>query len=127
MPGPKGCLSPERANVEVWEAIAVFNIGATGLHTRVRGGGMSVARTAAGKYTITFTEWGPVLVDLEVTVHRTADAAPLLPRPTKNSFTATAATAPALYETWNVAGTPAQTELTSGDVVTIRATFLKTA
>jgi hypothetical protein len=125
MPGPRGNQIPVRANAETFDVVGVFDIGAAGAHTKVYGAGMSVARTAAGKYTITFTEWGPVLLDLDVRHWPQADAAPLVPRPSDGGFTKSATTATATYETWDL-DTPAQTELPNGDRVTIRATFLKT-
>lgn len=125
MAGPKGSLIPQRSNVETFDVIAVFDIGASGAHTKAYGSGMSVARTAAGKYTITFTEWGPVLIDLDVRHWAQVDAAPLAVRPSEGEFSASATSATAKYESWDL-DTPAQTELPSGDRVTIRATFLKT-
>lgn len=125
MAGPRGSLSPVRANADTHEVIAVFDIGASGAHTKAHGAGMSVARSAAGKYTITFTEWGPVLIDLKVTHWAQADAAQLAVRPTEGSFSTSAASATAAYESWDL-DTPAQTDFPSGDRVTIRATFLKT-
>lgn len=124
--GMKGALSPVRSNKEVEEVIAVFNIGASGAHTKVYGSGMSVARTAAGKYTVTFTEWRPVLIDFTVQHWAQADAGPLLCRPTDGSFTSSATTASVKYEAWDL-DTSAQTELPDGDRVTITAKFLKTA
>jgi hypothetical protein len=125
MPGPRGNQVPVRANAETFDVVAKFSIGASGAHTKTYGAGMSVARTAAGKYTITFTEWGPVLLDMDIRHHATADAAGLVARPTKASFTKSATTATALYETWDLA-TPTRTEIPNGDEVTIRVTFLKT-
>jgi hypothetical protein len=124
--GFKGSLKPQRSNQEVIDTIAVFDIGADGAHTRVHGGGMSVARTAAGKYTITFTEWGPVLVDMTITVWRQTDAESLVARPTDGSFSATATSASAKFEIWEIDESAAQVDPASGDRVTIRAVFLKT-
>lgn len=110
-----------------------WDIGASGAHTKVTGipgtGFTGVARTAAGKYTITFTRSVPVggLVDLQITHWPAVDAANLNPRPSKAGYTAetASAAATALYETWDN-DTTAQTELASGDQVTITAVFLKT-
>lgn len=112
--------------------VSKWDIGANGAHTKVSGipgtGFSGVARTAAGKYTITFQPGVPVggLVDLIVTHWPAVDAANLNPRPSKAGFTAetAAASATMLYETWDN-DTTAQTELSSGDQVTITAVFLK--
>lgn len=128
--GMKGSLSPIRGNKEIEEVLAVFDIGASGAHTKVYGSGMSVARTAAGKYTITFTEWRPVLVDVRVQHWAQADASPLDCRPTDGSFTYSATSASVDYEAWSQGTTvanPAQTEIPDGDRVTISVRFLKTA
>lgn len=122
--GFRGSLSPKRVNVETIETLCVFDIGAAGAHTKVYGSGISVARTAAGKYDVTFTEWGPVLVDFQVTVWRQTDAETLTARPTDGSFSNSAGTCK--YEIWEIDETAAQVDPASGDRVTIRATFLKT-
>lgn len=120
----KGSLKPVRSNVEVHEVYAVFDIGASGAHTKVYGDGMSVARTAAGKFTITFTEVGPVLLDLDVRVWRQADAESLVARPTDGGFSFTNKTA--TFETWEIDETQAQVDPANGDRTTIKAVFLKT-
>ena len=115
-----------RANAEIITQVCVFDIGASGAHTKVAGNGMSVARDAAGKYTITFTEWGPVLAEVRVQHFAQADAGPLLARPTDGSFTTSATSATVAYETWDL-DTSAQTELPDGDRVCITAVFFKTS
>lgn len=123
-----------RAFDEVLEAVSSWDIGATGAHTKTASvpGTLfsSVTRTAAGKYTVNFTNGvpkGPFL-GLEVEIHRAVDAAPLLPRQSVSTYTSETAATPATvkYETWNVANAPVQTELASGDTVKIRARWLKT-
>lgn len=122
----RGSLDPMRANGEYVTHVATFDIGASGAHTKEYGSGMSVARNAAGKYTITFSEWGPVLMDLKVTHYAQADASGLHCRPTDGTFATTATSATVDYEAWDLA-TPTQTEIPSGDRVCITAVFKKTA
>jgi len=124
---------PERCEDEYLDMVSKWDIGASGAHTKVSGvpgtGFASVAETAAGKYTITFTRGVPLggLVDLVLTHWPAVDAANLNLRPSKSGYTAETATAAATmkYEAWDN-DTTAQTELASGDQVTITARFLKT-
>jgi hypothetical protein len=124
--GAPSALSPKRAYDEVWEVIGTFTIGTDGAHTKQFGGRgiASVARDAAGQFTVTFTDVGSQLVDLDVRVWRTGTTGtPLVSAPTKDSFSRTAKTAK--FETWTSTGTTAKADPASGDRVTIRATFLK--
>lgn len=125
--------SPMRCEDEVVTLISRWTIGSTGAHAKTAGypgtGFTGIARTAAGKYTVTFNYGVPVggLIDLDVRHWAAADAANLNPRPTVSSYTTETASAAATvkYETWDN-DTTAQTELTSGDQVTVTARFLKT-
>lgn len=118
---------------EVVELISLWTIGSTGAHTKTSGVGGegfdSVARTAAGKYTVTFSKGTPrgTLVSLELVHWPAADAQPLDLRPSVGTWTpeTSAAKATVKYEAWDN-DTTAQTELASGDKVTIKAVFLKT-
>lgn len=126
MPAP-GMLYPQRAAADTISYVSLWTIGATGAHTRVYGRGFSgVARTAAGKYTITFTEVpeGP-LVDLKLTLWKAADEEPKILAPTLASYDAVAKTVK--YEAWDIDETAAQVELISGGKVAITATWLRTA
>lgn len=119
---------------EVQSFTSKWDIGSSGAHTKVSGvpgtGFSGVARTAAGKYTITFSAGMPVggLLSLKVEHWPAADAEPLVAGPTKSGYTAetAAAAATALYESWVIDETAAQTDFASGDQVVITATFLKT-
>ena len=130
-----GALKPVRARQEVIEAVSVWNIGSTGAHTKTSGvageGFDSVARTAAGSYTITHTRGVPVgpFLGYDVQIFRTAtSAAALIPKNVLSAYTAETAAAAATgkYETWDAA-TPTKTELSSGDKVVITARWLKTS
>lgn len=123
--GAPGSLKPARAYDEVITLVSRWEIGATGAHTKDFGKGFSsVARTAAGAYTVTFTDVpeGP-LIGLEVQHWSQATVEPLVTSPVDGSYSASAKTVK--YETWAIDTTPAQTELPSGDKVTIIATFIK--
>lgn len=125
-------------NLKGWSEVQTlhskWDIGATGAHTKatsVPGTGFaSVARSAAGKYTVTFARGIPVgkLVDFQLTHWAAADAANMNLRPSVATFTAetSAAAATMKYESWDN-DTTAQTELSSGDQVSITAIFMKTA
>ncbi len=125
----------QRCADEVVSFISMWDIGASGAHTKTAGvpgtGFASVAETAAGKYTITFANDtlpnGP-LVDLRITVHQATDEESWVPRPTVSSYVPQAGvTNPtAKYENWVIDETAAQTELPSGAKVTIEAKFMKT-
>jgi hypothetical protein len=118
---------------EVLVFVSKWDIGSSGAHTKAtncNGSGFaSVAQTATGKYTITFARGMPVgpLLDLQLTHWAAADAANLNLRPSVGTFTAETAAAAATvkYEAWDN-DTTAQTELASGDQVTIVAIFQKT-
>lgn len=118
---------------EVVELVSKWDIGSTGAHTKVSyvpgTGFASVARTAAGKYTVTFARGLPLgpMVDCVLTHWAAADAANLNLRPTVGGYTAetSAAAATMLYEAWDN-DTTAKTELASGDQVSITCRFLKT-
>jgi hypothetical protein len=126
-------ISIQRASDEIVTMSSKWDIGASGAHTKVSGvpgtGFASVSRTAAGKYTITFSRGAPVggLLDVQITHWPAANAEPRVCMPTKATYTAETASAGATvaYEAWKLT-TPAQVELASGDQVTITATFLKT-
>lgn len=128
-------ICTQRAYDEVIEMVSQWTIGSTGAHTRRTGvpgtGFASVARTAAGKYTVTFAKGAPSgkLIDLQVTIWQAVDEESLIPRPSVSTFTAETASAGATvkYETWVIDETAAQTEIPSGAIVTIRATWLKTS
>lgn len=124
---------PMRGNDELRTYYSKWNVGASGAMTKdsaVPGKGFaSVARTAAGKFTVTFNT-GVVgeLVDFEIHVWRTADAESFIGRPTKNGYTAATASAAAtmLYEIWEIDETQLQVDPANGDIVTLKAVFLKT-
>lgn len=124
-----GDQKPIRASDETYQVCCYFTIGASGAHTLVYGKGMSVARTAAGKYTITFQKSGPVLVDLKCNPHGAVDTERPIVTPTVSGFTKATATADAtaLVEAWDVDETATQIELASGTAIAYTATFLKTA
>src|SRR5260221_12143100 len=110
--------SPLRSYDEIQEMTSMWDIGASGAHTKtanVPGTGFtSVARTAAGKYTVTFAKTNPIgpLVQLVLTYWGVADAAALDLRATTATYTAetSAAAATVKYESWDLA-TPSQAEL----------------
>ncbi len=126
-------FSTQRANNEVYTLISQWDIGATGAHTKtanVPGSGFSsVARTAAGKYTITFTK-GQLptgrLINVKITHWPAANAEPRVCMPTVGTYTSETDSSGATvkYEAWKLT-TPAQVELATGDKVTIEAKFLK--
>jgi hypothetical protein len=127
--------NPVRCYDEVVEAISTWDIGATGAHTKTSNipgtQFASVARTAAGKYTVTFSAGVPRgdLLALECFHQPAANAGPLNLRMTKASYTRESAAlgqATVLYEAWSVGTTPAQTELSNGDKVTLKAIWSKT-
>lgn len=126
-------LNPMRSGDEVLHLYSKWNIGSTGAHTKtpfcVGTGFASVTRTAAGKYTVTFARGIPTgpLLDLVLTHWAAADAANMNLRPSVGTFTAETAAAAATvkYESWDN-DTTAQTELASGDQVSITAVFQKT-
>ena len=123
-----GDLKPVRANNEVMKVTCYFTIGATGAHTLAAGTGMSVARTAAGKYTITFTRSGPILLNCTCNPWGAVDTERPIVTPTVAGFTRATASADAtlLVEAWDVDETATQIELASGTGITYEATFLKT-
>ncbi len=123
-----GNKKPSRVVDRITKYHSMWDIGSTGAHTKTSGipgtGFVSVARTAAGKYTVTFSDVDlGGLINLQITHWPAADAGPLLGRPTVSSYSASAKTV--AYETWDL-DISAQTELTSGDKVSIVATFLDT-
>lgn len=123
-----GSLSPQRANSQLETVVCKFDVGASGAHTLSIGHGMSVAETAPGKYTVTFTGGSRKnLIDFRGQHWAQANAGPLLIRPTDGGFTAATASADATLtiEAWDL-DTSAQTEIPSGDAVTYTAVFLKT-
>lgn len=119
---------------EVQTFISVWEIGADGAHTKKAGvlgtGFASVARTAAGKYTVTFSTGMPAggLVDFKITPWHVADEEPYNAQPTQGTFTAETASAAATvkYESWVIDETAAQTDFPDTAEVTLTATFLKT-
>ena len=120
-----GLLSPKRSYTETFDVEALFDVGGSGAMTIKYGKGIvSCAKTATGKYTVTFSEVGPKLLDLQVSFHMAADSESLVPRPTVDSFSLSAKTA--AFEVWEIDETAAQVEPASGSDCFIRATFLKT-
>jgi len=125
--------SPIRCADEIIEFVSLWDIGATGAHTKaanVPGSGFaSIARTAAGKYTITFARGLPIgpFLRLDVCHLPAVDTEQLDSGARKSGFIAeTAAAAATLkYESWDN-DTAAQTDFVSGGQVSIRASFLKT-
>ncbi len=123
-----------RSPDELITFISVWEIGASGAHTKLAGvpgtGFAGVAETAAGKYTITFTRDIPIgpLVELVITPWHVADEEAYIARPTQGGYTEAtdAAAATATYESWVVDETAAQTDWPTTAEVTIKATFLKT-
>lgn len=119
---------------EIQTSVALWDIGATGAHTKtanVPGKGFtSVARTAAGKYTVTFARGVPVgqFMGLQLDLQTAADAGPLNLKYTAGSYTSEtqAAQATALYEAWSVGTAPAETEIPSGSKVLMTAVWQKT-
>lgn len=118
-------VSPVRSTTEIYETIGLFDVGASGAMTIKYGKGFaSVVETATGKYTITFTDVGSKLLNLEVQFHLAADSESVVPRTTVDSFDASAKTAK--FEVWEIDETAAQVEPASGSDCFIRATWLKT-
>ncbi len=115
-----------RAQDELITFSGRYTVGASGAHTIAAGGKgiASVARTAAGKYTMTFTEvpFGPI-VHASATHWAQIDAEPLRIDPKEGGYSSTAKTL--LWESWVVDETAAQTEVPSGDEVSYSVTFLK--
>ncbi len=119
--------TPVKSPEELVTYVSRWTVGATGAHTKVLGKNFtSVTRTAAGKYTVLFTEvpFGPI-VDCRITHWPQADAEPLVCAPSEGLYTASAKTL--LWESWVIDETAAQTEVPSGDEISISVTFLKTA
>ncbi len=124
--GAPGSLNTAKVYGDTIEYVSRWTIGASGAHTKVFGKGFSgVAETAAGKYTITFTEvpFGPI-VDCTLTHWAQADTEQLVLAPREGTYDAAAKTLK--YEAWAVDDTPAQTEIPSGDEVSICVRWLKT-
>ena len=128
LPNPMLCWD------EVRTAISQWTIGASGAHTKTTSipGTMftGVARTAAGKYTVTFARGVPVgpFLGLDVTVASAADTEGPRARWTLGTYTAETAAAAATvkYEAWDIDETATQIEIASGDIVTLTARWLKT-
>lgn len=127
-------VSPIRCFDEVLTAVSQWTIGAAGAHTKTTGipGTLfaGVARTAAGKYTVTFARGVPVgpFLGLDITVAKAVDTEGTPARWTLGTYTAETAAAAATvkYEAWDVDETATQIELASGDIVTLTARWLKT-
>lgn len=117
-----GSLKPMRASTEVIEVTARFTVSSEVL-TKTYGGGISAAKTASGKYTLTFTEFGPVLMGLDVKIARAAGDASAVGRESAGTYSASAGTVD--IEIWDVA-TPTLLTVADTDVITITAKFLKT-
>jgi hypothetical protein len=104
-----------------------YTVGSTGAHTIAAGGTgiVGVARTAAGKYTMTFAEvpFGPI-VHAHAQHWPQADAEPLVMAPSEGGYDSGDKTL--LWEAWVIDETAAQTEIPSGDEVSYTVTFLKT-
>lgn len=119
---------------EVIQFVSKWTIGSTGAHTKTTGfpgtGFTGIARTAAGKYTITFAPGAPALgglLELRLSHWPAEDAASLNLEPRVSTYTpeVEGTSATVKYEAWDN-DTTAQTELTSGDHVTVVAVFQKT-
>jgi hypothetical protein len=129
MPGT-GALSRVGSPDEFVHYRSLWDIGAAGAHTKAAGvngkGFTGIARTAAGKYTVTMADMMPVgpFVGAHVEHFGVADAAPTETKVTKASWNPTTRTF--LYENWSEGGAPAQTELASGDQVMVDVWFQKT-
>ena len=125
MANAPGSITPVRAATEIWETVVLLDVGASGAMTVKYGKGISsVAATATGKYTVTFTEVGSKLLDMQVSFHLAANAESYVARPTVDSFSASAKTA--AFEVWEIDETQAQKEPASGSDCCIRVTWLKT-
>ncbi len=122
--GAPGTGAPVISTVEVWEQISVFDVGASGAHTKKYGNGMSVTRTAQGKFRINFTDVGGYLMELRIFVKGAADAESLVCRETVDSFSRSAKTV--LWECWEIDETAQQVDPPSGTDVVIVARWLKT-
>ncbi len=123
---PTSALSPVRAGTEVVKLIAVFDVGSNGDMTIKYGKGIaSVADTATGKYTVTFTDPHPILLDMAVRIQSIADEEPLVCKYVVDSFDLAAKTA--TFEVNEIDETEALAEPVSGSDCYIEATFLKTA
>ena len=126
--------NPMRCWDEILSATSQWTIGASGAHTKTANipGTMftGVARTAAGKYTVTFARGVPVgpFLELIVTAAKAADAETTTARWTLGTYTAETAAAAATvkYESWEIDETAAQVDFASGDIVTLTARWLKT-
>lgn len=120
-----GMVSPVRNTTEIIEVSALFDVGASGACTLKYGKGIaSVSETATGKYTVTFTDVGEKLLNMDAVFHLAADSETITTRPTVDSFDLSAKTAK--FEVWEIDETAAQVEPASGSDLFIRATFLKT-
>ncbi len=128
-------MGPMRCGDEIVVLTSKWTIGADGAHSKTSGhpgtGFKQVARSAAGKYTVTFSRGhvpnGP-LHELRITGEQAADEEGLVARPTVGGYTpeTPAAEATALYESWVIDETAAQTDWPAASKVSITATFLKT-
>ncbi len=113
--------------------ISRWDIGSTGAHVKVAGipgtGFASVAQTATGKYTVTFSRGLPVgkLVEFTATQAAAVDEEPKVARATVAGYVPETAGAAAtmLYESWDIDETAAQIDWPSTSEVTLRAVFLK--
>lgn len=127
--GAPGSLVPVRSYGEVWKTVVQLDVGASGAMTVKYGKGIvSVAATATGKYTVTFTpDVGAKLMDMDVKFHMAADSESLVARMTVDSFDNSTPTAPiAKFEVWEIDETAAQVEPASGSDCFIECTWLKT-
>lgn len=120
-----GSIKPVRSADEIIEVMAQFS-ASSGALTKTFGSGMSVAKNATGKYTITFTKYGPVLLSLDIVNWGAADASPLVCRPTTATYSKSVSTATVDFEVWEVDGASSQANPADGDTVVIKAVFLKT-
>ncbi len=121
-----GSLNPARVYGDTIEYVSRWTVGATGAHTKVWGPGFaSVARTAAGEYTVTFTEVppGPIL-DVRATHWPQVASEPLIIGPCEEGYTASAKTL--LLEAWVIDETAARTEVPDGDQVSISVRWART-
>lgn len=130
MSGPPGSLVPVRSHGEIWKTCVQLDVGSNGDMTVKYGKGIvSVADTATGKYTVTFTaDAGVKLLDMAVRFHQAADEESIVARMTVDSFdnTTNPAAPTAKFEVWEIDETAAQVEPASGADCFIECTWLKT-
>lgn len=131
MPSP----SLVRCFDEIIEAVALWDIGATGAHTKTAGypgtAFASVTRTGAGAYTVNFNPNVPSGPFLELYTRHlpAATTAPMITKFNKASYVRPSATGngSCTYEAWTIGTTPALADLPSGDKLMMVGRWLKTS